>query len=122
MFRWCQKAAKCDVYMDGVALYGLDLAKSKWFTRGWISREPIAPYIVKFYAPDGDLIGTNKTPEREICTVTDIPREGLDAENLLKFSVAEELSWMENRTATHVEDRAYCLFGLLGVSHGADLW
>jgi hypothetical protein len=107
-FQWYQDAEKCYVYMDDVPLIGSSFQESMWFTRGWTLQELIAPTTVEFYTPDGDLIGTKKSLGEEISKITEIPRDGLDARNLLKFSVEEKLSWADKRTTTRAEDKAYC--------------
>lgn len=49
-------------------------------------------------------------------------KTGIDRENLLhkqyvgRASVAQRMSWYKGRTAIVLEDNAYCLMGLFGVT------
>jgi hypothetical protein len=56
--------------------------------------------------------GTKDTLQHVIEKDTGIEGRGLDAGNLLDFSVAQKLSWAAARVTTRVEDVAYCLLGL----------
>lgn len=66
MFRWYREAAKCYVYLLDVSIptsnenyqpsgftWELAFRKSRWFTRGWILQELIAPVPVEFFSRDG---------------------------------------------------------------------
>jgi hypothetical protein len=69
MFRWYQNAEVCYAYLDDVQVAlepGVDgvllsderfseeeLARSRWFTRGWTLQELVAPNDVVFYEKDG---------------------------------------------------------------------
>jgi hypothetical protein len=72
MYRWYQNAAKRYVYLADVTVKDqnliegifrsrdMDLRRSRWFTRGWILQELIAPQSVEFYSCEGKLLGDKK--------------------------------------------------------------
>lgn len=131
MFRWYQSAAKCYVYLSDVSRppspantnanlgqshWESEFRKSIWFTRGWTLQELIAPPQVEFYSKEGVLLGTKATLERHICDTTSVAYKALRGALLASFSVAERMSWSENRETTRREDMAYSLLGLFDIS------
>ncbi|KAI4674442.1 uncharacterized protein J4E88_008176 [Alternaria novae-zelandiae] len=65
MFRWYEQAAECYAYLDDInvgseawadSLMSNDdkeqLARSRWFTRGWTLQELLAPKEIRFYAAE----------------------------------------------------------------------
>ena len=89
--------------------------KSLWFTRGWTLQELLAPSLVEFFSREGTLLGNKRSLEQSICDVTRIPLEALRNSQLSDFPVTDRYSWMEHRETTRGEDKAYALFGILGV-------
>jgi len=125
MFRWYCKSTKCYVYLSGVlkpAVDTSDLAwesafrNSKWFTRGWTLQELIAPISVEFYSKEGELLGNKSTLERHICEITGVSAKALRGSPLSGFSIAERMSWAEQRKTTRKEDQAYSLLGIFDIS------
>jgi hypothetical protein len=124
MFRWYCKSTKCYVYLSDVVRTVVntdDLAwesafrNSRWFTRGWILQELIAPTSVEFFSQEGEMLGDKSTLERHVCEITWIPAEALRGSPLPDFSIAERRSWAEQRETTCKEDKAYLLLGIFNV-------
>ena len=125
MFRWYRESTKCYVYLSDVlrtAVSTDDLAwelaflKNKWFTRGWTLQELIAPTSVEFFSKEGQLLGDKSTLERYVCEATGIPAKALRGSPLSDFSIAERMSWAEQRKTTYKEDKAYSLLGIFDIS------
>jgi hypothetical protein len=70
MFRWYQRATKCYVYLSDVHVadkvtdiqafsrpWEDAFRRSRWFTRGWILQELLAPAIVEFFTANGKRLG-----------------------------------------------------------------
>ena len=126
MFRWYQNAVKCYVFMSDVATSSTNaethqsaweaaFRNSRWFTRGWTLQELIAPASVEFFSLQHRRLGNKQSLERQIHDVTGVPVEALQGRPLNHFSIAERMSWAENRETTEEEDGAYCLLGIFGV-------
>jgi hypothetical protein len=129
MFSWYRRAARCYVYLPDVSVPesharrgDLDSKReaafrsSRWFTRGWTLQELLAPMSVDFFSKEGHQFGTKATLQPSISTITGIPIEALQGVDLSSFDVEERLSWAHRRTTKIVEDKVYCLLGIVGVS------
>jgi hypothetical protein len=137
MFRWYGNAIVCYAYLADVEIgdnpehEDSQFQKSRWFTRGWTLQELLAPRSMVFYNRDWEDIGTKKSLEQTILSVTKI--EGSytgdtnhlsgyvsdylpDMVQLRNVSVAQKMFWASRRETTRVEDIAYCLLGLFGIS------
>lgn len=136
MFRWYRGAAVCIVHLGSTRLsdfksdlseFGF-LAKDAWFSRGWTLQELLAPKMVKFYDKDWtslsgwaygqreDMKSDKELFLKELASITKIP-----VLDLLDYipgvdRVKERMSWASRRRTSRVEDRAYSLFGIFGVS------
>ncbi|KAK4443458.1 putative vegetative incompatibility protein HET [Podospora aff. communis PSN243] len=125
MFRWYRNSAKCYVYLtdvstcqqdaDGIPSWELAFRKSRWFTRGWTLQELIAPTVLEFFSEDRKRLGDKTSLAQHIRNVTGIPLEALQANALSNFSFEVRMSWIEKRSTTREEDKAYCLFGIFNV-------
>ncbi|USP75766.1 uncharacterized protein yc1106_03040 [Curvularia clavata] len=128
MFRWYRNAVRCYVYLSDVSKrkrkaydrateLGWEPAfrSSRWFTRGWTLQELLAPAIVEFFSQEGESIGSKISLRTMIREITGIPSEVLNGALLSHSSVNERLRWAEGRITGRVEDRAYCLQGILDV-------
>jgi hypothetical protein len=126
MFDWYRNAVRCYVYLSDVTATQVDptydsllwksaFRKSRWFTRGWILQELLAPALVEFFSLEGKRLGDKKSLEALIHDITGIPHRALQGDSMSNFSVAERLSWAEYRQTQRKEDRAYCLLGLFSV-------
>lgn len=128
MFRWYAGAEKCYVYLSNISIRkrgstGQELSlcdsafeESRWFTRGWTLQELLAPKSVEFYSRDGDLLGNREELKMQIHKTTGIPLTALEGTPLSQFPVDERLRWSQKRETKRVEDKAYCLLGILNVS------
>ncbi|KAH6653638.1 hypothetical protein BKA67DRAFT_570686, partial [Truncatella angustata] len=128
MFRWYQNAQKCYAYLsdvcynDGLAdeparsTWKIGFRKSRWFTRGWTLQELIAPSVVEFFSAERQFLGKKTTLEQLIHEITHIPIRALQPGLLQEFDIESRMSWANNRVTSRGEDKAYCLFGILGVT------
>lgn len=131
MFRWYHNALICIVYF-GSSVTADDVAADEWFTRGWTLQELLAPVNVKFFNKnwhpltdaenDKDrrnymLPDAEKNPIwKTIVSVTQIPDTRLGFFSPGAFDVAQRMSWAAGRRTTRIEDMAYALVGIFGVT------
>ncbi|KAF7187241.1 Vegetative incompatibility protein HET-E-1, partial [Pseudocercospora fuligena] len=89
----------------------------RWFTRGWTLQELIAPWKMRFYSKDWELVGDKHGLCPVLERITGIPRTILRNECLLNtVSVAKRMYWAAERETTRPEDIAYCLLGIFDVN------
>ncbi|KAI6103976.1 heterokaryon incompatibility protein-domain-containing protein, partial [Pisolithus croceorrhizus] len=128
MFRWYQNSKKCYVYLHDLTeptlpkkadrkTYGNSNGWPEWFSRGWTLQELIAPEDVQFFNKGWARLGTKRSLEDTLWRITRIPPDVLlDSAALRNICVAQIMSWAADRKTSRVEDRAYSLLGLFGVS------
>ncbi|KAL9593780.1 MAG: hypothetical protein Q9219_007383 [cf. Caloplaca sp. 3 TL-2023] len=124
MFKWYAASTVCYVYMSDVLARGprdvgtnVNLAKSRWFSRGWTLQELLAPNCIRFYDRNWQYIGNKKDMCHQLSEITRIERQYLlDASRICNASVAARMSWASDRSTTRLEDEAYCLLGLFNVN------
>ncbi|KAK3352175.1 hypothetical protein B0T25DRAFT_178857 [Lasiosphaeria hispida] len=122
MFEWYRKAHICYVYLADVVLSSDEsvtlqaFRASRWFTRGWTLQELLAPRHVLFYDKSWRLIGSKSELASIIQQITGIPTSFLKGRSLKEASVAQRLSWAAHRETTRIEDQAYSLLGLFGIT------
>ncbi|ETS78370.1 hypothetical protein PFICI_10432 [Pestalotiopsis fici W106-1] len=121
MFRWFQNAAKCYVSLQDVGGKSHEdrlqmMRHSRWFTRGWMLQELLAPTVVEFYSADATMLGDKQSLEHLIHDITRIPAEALRGAPLSDFTVAERESWVHGRYTLREEDIVYCLLGIFNVT------
>ncbi|KAF5649833.1 heterokaryon incompatibility protein het-E-1 [Fusarium tjaetaba] len=125
MFAYYQKSEVCFAYLVDVptanqpedVLYS-QIARSRWFTRGWTLQELIAPKNLIFHAADWSQICRNVGSLTFLVTqITQIRQEYLDGQwNIHGASIAERMSWLSKRTTTRTEDMAYCMLGIFNIN------
>ncbi|KAL4894088.1 ankyrin repeat-containing domain protein [Aspergillus ambiguus] len=118
MYRWYQRAGICYAWLADIqAQSAEDIPTSRWFTRGWTLQERVAPSTVVFLDADWGVLGTKESLRGVVSERTGIP-EGIlsGAESLESMSVAQRMSWAARRQTSRVEDRAYSLLGIFGIS------
>ena len=123
MFEWYLKAETCYAYLTDCRGH-LDpndlepeLAKSRWFTRGWTLQELIAPTNITFFGQGWIKLGERKTLSTVLSRITGIDEDILTGDLPLESaSVAKRMSWAAFRQTTRREDVAYCLLGMFGVN------
>ncbi|KAI6017469.1 heterokaryon incompatibility protein-domain-containing protein [Pisolithus marmoratus] len=118
MYQWYQDAQVCYAYLHDVDdKFSASNGWPEWFSRGWTLQELIAPKEVQFFNKDWVCIGDKWSLAPKLESITQIPcnvlRDGLASTSP---SVAQIMSWAAGRRTTRVEDRAYSLLGLFGVS------
>ncbi|KAF1815945.1 HET-domain-containing protein, partial [Eremomyces bilateralis CBS 781.70] len=123
MYRWYQKSSVCYAFLSDVqycassnTLVQPDIRNSKWFLRGWTLQELIAPSTLVFYSREWKEIGTKSSLRATISQITGIPEPVLLGEKIGNYSVAQRMSWASRRRTTRVEDIAYCLMGIFGIT------
>ena len=93
------------------------LAGSRWFGRSWTLQELIAPRTVVFLSKDWKGLGTKDSLADVVEAITHIDRDILTHKKALADeSVAERMRWAAEREATRVEDEAYSLLGIFGIT------
>ncbi|KIJ13645.1 hypothetical protein PAXINDRAFT_135901, partial [Paxillus involutus ATCC 200175] len=126
MYWWYRDASVCIVHLARSSSIK-DFSNEPWFTRGWTLQELLAPRRIRFYGRDWKPIcleskdryvndKQNDSILVAISNLTEIPQN-----DLRKFSpscnrVSEKMRWAAKRTTTKVEDVAYSLIGIFGVS------
>ncbi|KYG44756.1 hypothetical protein M433DRAFT_5162, partial [Acidomyces richmondensis BFW] len=136
MFKWYQNAELCLAYLEDVKTVEdkTSFQKSEWFRRGWTLQELVAPRTVVFLTEKWQVIGnkgassshyngsaTGPGLEKDIATVTGISEEILHKyEASVALTDAEKISWMDCRMTSREEDMSYALYGILGVTLGAN--
>lgn len=123
MFRWYQTAVHCYVYLSDVSTgsseplnpLGIQLQRSRWFTRGWTLQELLAPVSVKFFSAERDFLGDKMEMVDELHDITKIKVSALRGTSLAQFSVHERMNWSRRRQTTEPEDIVYCLLGIFDV-------
>ncbi|KAB5536082.1 hypothetical protein GE09DRAFT_938509, partial [Coniochaeta sp. 2T2.1] len=83
----------------------------------WFVQELLAPPDVVFFSATWRELGTRDALAFLISMATRIDIRVLkQGRSISSFSVAQRLSWAARRQTSKVEDEAYCLMGLFGVS------
>ena len=116
MYRWYQYSHICIVYLEDIVEKN-QMMGSSWFDRGWTLQELIGPGATSFYNRDWNLIGTKDELLSSLSGKTGVPEDVLSHRNKPSTcSVAQRMSWAATRETTRIEDRAYSLLGIFGVS------
>ncbi|KAI9924220.1 hypothetical protein MW887_007170 [Aspergillus wentii] len=123
MYDLYKNAKICFTYLadvpsdDNPSKRGSTFEKSRWFTRGWTLQELLAPSEVIFFSKEWMEIGRKTTMPSLLARITGIDEDILiHRKPIESASVATRMSWAANRQTTFVEDRAYSLMGIFGVS------
>ena len=127
MFQWYESAAVCYVHLGDLAtgyrqLAGSpplvsDMARCRWFTRGWTLQELIAPCILVFFDAAWARIGNKQTLSAELARITEIEEAVLlNEKDPSLVSVCERMCWAGRRETTRMEDMAYCLLGIFDIN------
>jgi hypothetical protein len=123
MFKWFRQSGACIVYLSDVDYVGnvqeqeKNIRQSRWMRRSWTLQELIAPKNMYFYAANWMMIGTKESLLPLLSEVTQVDKAVLEnADHLSDYSIGRIMSWAANRETRRVEDIAYSLLGLFGVS------
>ena len=123
MYNWYRDAHVCYTFLadvpsdEDVRAKGSMFRRSRWFKRCWTLQELIAPIVVVFLSQTWEDIGTKDVLADIIYEITSIDRGILTHERALSDeSVADRMRWAANREATRVEDEAYSLLGIFGIT------
>ncbi|KAF5340105.1 hypothetical protein D9758_013157 [Tetrapyrgos nigripes] len=122
MYQYYEDAVVCYAYLfdvstkDHAHLCSSRLKDSRWFKRGWTPQELISPAYVVFLDADWVRIGTRWSLRDIVSAITSIPVDIFEGRGIEEYSVAQRMSWAALRETTRLEDQAYCLMGIFGVS------
>ena len=124
MYKWYRRASVCYVYLSDISVLAQinddkagaekQLKDCRWFTRGWTLQELLAPQYVKFFDKDWIDIGSRRSLEPHLVSITGIESTFLERPHWA--SIATRMSWASSRRTTRTEDMAYCLLGLFEVN------
>ncbi|KAK7443558.1 hypothetical protein VKT23_015731, partial [Stygiomarasmius scandens] len=116
-YAYYQNAEVCYAYLVDVPGPRKRFEKSEWFKRGWTLQELLAPRTVIFFNENWNTIGDKHQLRSDIQRATTIPAGVLSGEQSIQdVDVFTRVAWATKRFTTKIQDRAYCLQGLLGVS------
>lgn len=123
MFRWYEEAAICYAILSDVPVSDngrspeSKIFSSRWFERGWTLQELLAPRQLRFYNAGWVCLGTKAERCTTVEKITGIPSSFmLGISSLHHANVAQRMSWAARRTTKRIEDSAYCLLGIFGVT------
>jgi hypothetical protein len=125
MFVWYQRSAICYAFLEDVHTEDISqqldvdqlLRTARWFKRGWTLQELIAPPKIIFYSATWEAIGTKNDLRSTLAEITGVNERVLENPAMLStMSIAQKMSWASDRQTTRVEDIAYCLLGIFGVT------
>lgn len=129
MFKWYHEAAICYTFFNDVLFssHGPDMfnsfredrqgQRSEWFERGWTLQELIAPRKMEFYDVHWQPIGTRNELASLVGKAAKIHPTYLNGKADFRTACnAVKMSWMAGRRTQEVEDIAYSLLGIFGVS------
>ena len=123
MYKWYKSSEVCYAYLNDVPsddiLQSPNSAfwNSRWHTRGWTLQELIAPDSVIFLSENWCELGNRAELALLLHLITRIPIDLiLGVTRPARYSASIRMSWASQRNTTRIEDEAYCLMGLFGVS------
>ncbi len=123
MYQWYAEAEVCYAYLadvpgdDDLEAPESAFQNSRWHTRGWTLQELIAPESVIFLSADWGKLGNRAALAGLLQKITRVPAGVLTGvDRPAEFSASMRMTWASKRKTTRVEDQAYCLMGLFGVS------
>ncbi|RYP35639.1 hypothetical protein DL767_003751 [Monosporascus sp. MG133] len=120
MFKWYREAAVCYAYLHDLPGHSdleQQLPLCRYFTRGWTLQELIAPRKVQFFDGEWKRCGTKESLQGLLHRITNIPLVVLmDGDKVHSECIARRMSWAAHRQTGRIEDQAYCLLGIFGIS------
>ncbi|RYO80816.1 hypothetical protein DL762_007444 [Monosporascus cannonballus] len=120
MFKWYREAAVCYAYLHDLPGHSdleQQLPLCRYFTRGWTLQELIAPRKMQFFDGEWKRCGTKAGLLQLLHKITNIPLWVLmDGDKVHSECIARRMSWAAHRQTGRVEDQAYCLLGIFGIS------
>ncbi|KAF7539422.1 hypothetical protein G7054_g2158 [Neopestalotiopsis clavispora] len=123
MFSWYKDSYICFAYLSALrdeprsGIKSDQLAKYKWFERGWTLQELIASPKITFFDENWEFLGTKQSLRHQLADITGIDTSVLrNLEVLPTIPVARRLSWVAMRRTSRPEDIAYCLLGIFDIN------
>jgi hypothetical protein len=141
MYTCYERSSVCFICLDDVQ-DASEIKHARWFTRGWLLQELIAPETAIFFSKDWkQILGTRGELCKELVEITGIPTDWLLPEKTIVVKGAKKGLWNEEdevdeadgqrtvhvanhapdeekrkwaacRQTTREEDSVYCLMGL----------
>jgi hypothetical protein len=122
MFRWYRNSTICIIHLAKSRIVS-DIPDDEWMRRGWTLQELLAPYKIKFFNKHWIPMTANENDKRGYSTLlatlekaTNIPWKRICEFKPGPFEVDKRMTWAAGRKTTRVEDVAYSLMGIFGVS------
>lgn len=116
MFRYYQGSQICYAYLADISKVE-ELARSRWFTRGWTLQELLAPERVEFFLKTWALLGGRAQLCWTISSITRIRASYLMSPgSVFGANISQKMSWYGSQETTREEDTAYCLLGLFEIN------
>jgi len=124
MFSWYRNSAICIVHLNETTDM-VTMRRDPWFTRGWTLQELLAPTKIQFFgkcwnkitdAPNDKISDLEAALWKDISEITVIPIPALLSFNPGTENIRQKMVWASKRETTRVEDMAYCLVGIFGVT------
>ena len=102
---------------EQMSLPRIGFATTRWFSRGWTLQELLTPENLYFFSNDGQPFGSKHGLSKEISEITGIGERFLNGQSRLsQASISRRMSWASRRETTRMEDLAYCLLGIFGIT------
>ena len=124
MYKWYRESEVCYAFLNDVHDGPSEkqhnfpqMAKSKWFERGWTLQELVAPNKVEFLDSAWRVFARKEETLDTLVSITGISKVCLESPYPILYEpIAVRLSWASCRKTSRGEDLAYCLLGLLDVN------
>ena len=116
MFNWYKQAKVCYAFLLDMEWSSkakdriFAFEHSRWFIRGWMLQELLAPTYLVFLDRSWNEIGTKENFKKEILKANNIGENHLFG-NIQNVCITTKISWAVRRETTRPEDMAYCLLG-----------
>lgn len=124
MFRWYRDSSLCIVHLARSRCPS-DFDEDPWFTRGWTLQELLAPERVKFFNDLWQPFSHDCNDKQDTLDEGKIIHgvayaAGISIHDLTHFQPGRDrfrdvLAWAARRETARLEDRAYCLIGVLDI-------
>lgn len=125
MWQWYRDSTKCYVFLSDVEydpavpidIVWKSAGASRWFTRGWMLQELLAPRELQFFDRNGVSFYSKTQPviHKWLSDVTGTSAWAFAGHPLRTFGVRERFMWASQRGTKREEDAAYCLLDIFDI-------
>ncbi|KAH8650605.1 heterokaryon incompatibility protein-domain-containing protein [Tricladium varicosporioides] len=118
MYQWYRNADFCYVYLEDMSqlLATRTEARLQQLCHKRSQFQLLAPPIVHIFDRSWKFIGSRTELRGLIADITGIDHMFFDTGDLSQYSIAQKMSWASGRQTTRIEDQAYCLLGIFGIT------